>query len=256
MCATAMSSVEAATIVLETALTDQLIVSKTYSSQGASATVAGNVGSGSGATTLGASSSVTGTVTHGTSLTLGVGAAVGGSIMSTVVVPTAPSLQSNIQSQQAALKAITGSSILGVISTNTSFTAGVHNVVDILSIAANLDITLTGDGSDQSWVFNVGNYLSIGANTNIVLDNVGENSSVIWNVLGDSTGGAGLGYASLGVGGSCGGLYSATSYISVGATSVVGGDGCSTTTTVVPVPVAVWLFGSGLLGLVGAARRK
>jgi hypothetical protein len=26
--------------------------------------------------------------------------------------------------------------------------------------------------------------------------------------------------------------------------------------TVVPVPAAVWLFGSGLLGLVGVARRK
>jgi hypothetical protein len=30
----------------------------------------------------------------------------------------------------------------------------------------------------------------------------------------------------------------------------------SLTTTVVPVPAAVWLFGSGLLGLVGVARRK
>jgi hypothetical protein len=27
-------------------------------------------------------------------------------------------------------------------------------------------------------------------------------------------------------------------------------------TAVIPVPAAVWLFGSGLLGLVGAARRK
>ena len=27
-------------------------------------------------------------------------------------------------------------------------------------------------------------------------------------------------------------------------------------TTVIPVPAAVWLFGSGLLGLVGVARRK
>jgi hypothetical protein len=26
--------------------------------------------------------------------------------------------------------------------------------------------------------------------------------------------------------------------------------------TVIPVPAAVWLFGSGLLGLVGIARRK
>jgi hypothetical protein len=30
----------------------------------------------------------------------------------------------------------------------------------------------------------------------------------------------------------------------------------SFTTSVVPLPAAVWLFGSGLLGLVGVARRK
>jgi hypothetical protein len=33
-------------------------------------------------------------------------------------------------------------------------------------------------------------------------------------------------------------------------------DAGSFTTTVVPVPAAVWLLGSGLLGLVGIARRK
>ena len=33
-------------------------------------------------------------------------------------------------------------------------------------------------------------------------------------------------------------------------------DNVKITTTVVPVPAAVWLFGSGLLGLIGVARRK
>jgi len=32
--------------------------------------------------------------------------------------------------------------------------------------------------------------------------------------------------------------------------------GLDITTSVVPVPAAAWLFGSGLLGLVGVARRK
>ena len=34
------------------------------------------------------------------------------------------------------------------------------------------------------------------------------------------------------------------------------GEWTSTTLTAVPVPAAAWLFGSGLLGLVGIARRK
>ena len=41
--------------------------------------------------------------------------------------------------------------------------------------------------------------------------------------------------------------------IAAGCTFIAG-DTCPT--TVIPVPAAVWLFGSGLLGLVGVARRK
>ena len=33
-------------------------------------------------------------------------------------------------------------------------------------------------------------------------------------------------------------------------------DGSCASAPVVPVPAAVWLFGSGLLGLVGVARRR
>ena len=47
----------------------------------------------------------------------------------------------------------------------------------------------------------------------------------------------------------------------VGANTVPGGgtlrwDDASITVSAVPVPAAVWLFGSGLLGLVGVARRR
>lgn len=35
-----------------------------------------------------------------------------------------------------------------------------------------------------------------------------------------------------------------------------GGDGGGSPPNVIPVPAAVWLFGSGLLGLIGVARRK
>ena len=56
--------------------------------------------------------------------------------------------------------------------------------------------------------------------------------------------------------------------LSASTSSVVGGffsavtfteqfpDFIGTTVTIVPVPAAVWLFGSGLLGLIGIARRR
>ena len=40
------------------------------------------------------------------------------------------------------------------------------------------------------------------------------------------------------------------------ATPTFGGTSVTINSTVVPVPAAVWLFGSGLLGLVGVARRR
>ncbi|MGD8630956.1 MAG: VPLPA-CTERM sorting domain-containing protein [Gammaproteobacteria bacterium] len=49
-----------------------------------------------------------------------------------------------------------------------------------------------------------------------------------------------------------------SSGILFGSGSVLSGlwDVNSFNTTVVPVPAAVWLFGSGLIGLAGVARRK
>ena len=45
-----------------------------------------------------------------------------------------------------------------------------------------------------------------------------------------------------------GGPYGAATFTGIWSTTV--------TTSAVPVPAAVWLFGSGLLGLIGFARRK
>jgi hypothetical protein len=171
-----------------------------------------------------------------------------------------------------------GTGVLGT--SGATFGAGVWNVTDILSIVADTNITLDGNGSDQSWVFNIGNYMEIGANVNIVLDDVGANSTVYWNVLGDSTGGPGSGYASLGagvdfkgvilansyisvgantalvsgVGDSCGGLYSATGYVSVGANSIIGGLDCGAS-SVPDNGSSLAFLGLGLVCL-GGMRRK
>lgn len=273
------------------AIVDKDITAGGYSSVGAFSEIGGSINSGT-YTSTGANSVVTGTIDAGTYFTLGGGANVGTATPnSTAVTAPAASLQSTIMAEQAALKALTGGTnyATGGFSTfgptGASFNAGVHNVDDILSFTANTTVTLVGDGSDQHWVFNIGNYMEMGAGVDVVLQNAGPNSTVIWNILGDKTGAppaSTLGYASLGAGvdfigtvlanayisvgagdalvdgGSsfCGGLYSAQSYVSVGATSVVGGDGCTSGPSAVPIPAAAWLFGSALFGLVGVARRK
>ena len=44
--------------------------------------------------------------------------------------------------------------------------------------------------------------------------------------------------------------------ITPGSSNIAGLGDCSSAVSTVPVPAAVWLFGSGLIGLVGLARRK
>jgi hypothetical protein len=271
---------------------DALNTADGFTSIGAGGTVGGNIHS-DGITSTGANATILGTITA-PGIALGATNTIGGpqTISAGATAPDVASRDSIIAGHQAYFKANAGG-LLGPVTTyatggfstfgasDTSFSAGVHNIDDILSFTADWDINLNGDGTDQDWIFNVGNYMVLGANVNVNLNNAGAGSRVIWNVLGDSTGGAGLGYASLGAGvdfigqilansyievgenyayvrganDTCGGLYSKTGYVSVGAKSVVGGTGCSVE---VPAPATALLFGLGLglVGLVGVTRRK
>jgi MSHA biogenesis protein MshQ len=277
------------------------IHSDTYTSIGASALIKGDITALSA--TTGANAIIQGAIQAKNNITLGSGSTAGGTDPYNLATPLAPNVASRasiigdhqeyFKTNAGGLLAIStyttaGSGTFGAF--DTTFYAGVHDFADILSFTANKDINLQGNGSDQDWIFNVGNYMSLGANVNVNLIGAGAGSRVIWNVLGDSTGGAGLGYASLGAGvnfigeilansyisvgadyahvqgvnDTCGGLYSKTGYVSVGATSIVGGTGCGETVADLPVvvdlptPATALLFGLGLglVGLVGVARRK
>jgi hypothetical protein len=163
----------------------------------------------------------------------------------------------------------------GNIATNTTFTAGVYDVAGLLTTTAGITITLDAQGTGDDFIFNIDSYLTFGADTQVVVVNGDGTNGVVWNSTGSYvTSGAGADiigtilahtYVSTGAnstlrgtGTSCGGAYSATGAVTVGAGSVTGGVGCSGSTPppAVPLPAAAWLFGSALLGLVGVARRK
>lgn len=276
------------------------IDSGTYTSTGASAAVNGNVKSGTYAST-GADSAVNGNISSGSYVTFGSGTVVQGNVQAQGILtvgaavsvtgdaegglggplPPVTSLREEILAQQKFLKELDGTLLMSSFADGSAaLTAGVYNVLDILTVAADTNIRLDGGGVDQTWIFNIGNYMVFGSGVNVVLDNVSAGSNIIWNVLGDSTGtlpGPDLGHATLGagvdfkgtilstsyisagagakmsgVGDSCGGAYSAFSYVSLGADAVFGSEGCGA--AVVPVPGTIWLLGLGLFGLASIKR--
>jgi predicted acyltransferase (DUF342 family) len=223
---------------------------------GASSMLFGDVRSGS-ATTLGAGAIVGGNIVSGTTTTFGAGASSG----SSTVNPVAPSVfldQLEVMTAQGYLSSLSGLTILpGNIATNEIFTPGVYEVSGLLTVTAGMTITLDATGVDDAvFVFNISNYLAFGANVDVVVLGGTPSTRVIWNAGNYITVGAGAniigtvmshGYVSTGanstlssgVGGyypvgdgvdayfdTCGGaVYSATSYVSVGAGATVGTGG-------------------------------
>ncbi len=130
---------------------------------------------------------------------------------------------------------------------NANIGIGVVNPFDTVTVSFDLNNTaaaggvafielfseLGGGGTSKSEIL-----LANGAGTN------GWESFMFTAVLGDDVSGG----ISLQLKAACGPVP--------GCTSEAYFDNVSVTVEAVPVPAAVWLFGSGLLGLVGVARRK
>lgn len=158
------------------------------------------------------------------------------------------------------------------ITVDTTLEPGVYSAAS-LSTTAGTTLLLDGHGLDnQSWVFNITDILAIGASTLTRILNPGLNNTVYWNVLD--------GYASVGASatltgtilaktyisvgantivraadGTCGGIYSRTSYVSTGDSSRIGGQGCTDTPHEVPAPAPFALLIAGLGVLALALRR-
>ncbi len=232
------------------------MVSGGASTTGDSSTVSGDIWSGGNAS-IGAAATVGGTLGATGSISVGAGGSVNsrqalssspidanastGAIRTTVISDA----QQVIDAQSALTKMGTGTALAPTITTERTLNSGVYSAVS-LSTSAGTTLYLDGQGlDDQYWVFNITDILATGASTNITLINAGANSSVIWNTGGYATLGANSTFVGIilandyisvgahakltGVGNSCGGLYSAASYVSMGDSSSVGGYGCGGT---------------------------
>ncbi|KAF3998250.1 ice-binding family protein [Glaciimonas immobilis] len=223
---------------------------------GANAVLKGNLLSG-GTATVSASGTVLGTIGATGLITAPSYTGTKTTLASSPIVPsdfkasiqnTVTSTAAQVTTAQTAFEKMGGGTLLTpTLVTSGSLTPGVYSAAS-LSTTAGTTLTLDGGGkANQFWVFNIADILAFGGTTNIVLSNPGVGDSVIWNV---SNGYASLGdgahvigtilartYISVGANAvvtradtaSCGGVFSATSYVEAGDTAKIGGSGCSGT---------------------------
>ncbi|SIS42583.1 ice-binding family protein [Neptunomonas antarctica] len=218
------------------------------------------------AVTLGANSIIGGDVDAGTTIAEGAGAQIAGvsTQYSSKVLPPPPAVKNQrelIESVQKELRELGTATLLPApFGTNDeTLEAGIYSPLNYLAIAAGKTLTLDGKGVDGSWVFNIPNYLSFAADAKVVLKDVTDNSSIIWNIQNGYTSlGAraevtgyifaysyvltGANSLITGVGDSCGGVFSATNYITFGADNVIGEEGCVSDPTTENPPSIIWLY--------------
>ena len=152
-----------------------------------------------------------------------------------------------------------------------TLTPGVYRFDSSAGLTGNL--TLDAQGSpDALFVFQIGSTLTTAINSAVSLINGGPNDGVFWQVGSSATLGGNsafqgniLALASIGMDPlaniSCGRALARTGAVTMSGTngvhsSTAGGANCGSGLNAVPLPAAAWLFGSGLLGLIGVARRK
>jgi hypothetical protein len=191
------------------------VASGLYVTTGAASQINGDIVAVA-AVTLGEGATTSGTIDSGAAITLGAGATSG---TQTALTPQSVSVQKGqLGVAQSTLSALSSSPIPpGNWAANATYTPGVYKVAGLLSVTADVNITLNAGGQDNAvFVFNIDNYLSFGAGVTVSVTNDPNGSAIIiWNAAG--------GYISIGAGADIVGTVMAHTYVSTGAGSTVKG---------------------------------
>ncbi len=155
------------------------------------------------------------------------------------------------------LKLIWGTSI-GLVDNPTYLTGGDGETTRTISATLAIDWIAAGETTPWNFVYN---FPTIGITGIAVAGGItAELSSVFPYVVGLIPAGSGTELDSI-LTGEQGDIYDSTSIRTFSANgffypAYANGDLIFSAVAVVPVPAAVWLFASGLLGLVGVARQR
>ena len=186
-------------------------------------------------------------------------------LKTTIKIIAVSSLFVAMSSAQAALVSFT---LTGDVTFDDTFTGtnvfGLPVGTDNVTATGTFDSSLIGDdlisGSGSFSLSNINNLLiTVGSETFTAADDNGSGIVTIINgTVIDELGSAGFVYAGTNTNQHLFTSDASDNFIGTenGGLSNILGEWTSYEMTVVPVPAAAWLFGSGLLGLVGLARRK
>ncbi|AZG71844.1 DUF6701 domain-containing protein [Shewanella livingstonensis] len=219
---------------------------------GANVDISGNIQAGTGAVSLGVDAKVIGNARAGTSVTLAAGASVGGVISENNIElftnePKEPIDDQTlklavVQAELAAMIAPLGNQLPASMTSSTTLKKGVYHAT-ALTTTAGITITLDGEGVDGHWLINSDTFIAFGASTKIVLKNVTANSTITWNALSYTSVGASADligkffafsyiltgeFTTLkGIGTGCGGMFTNTGAVTLGASNIIGSVGCT-----------------------------
>jgi hypothetical protein len=226
---------------------------------GADVVIQGHAQAGSGAIALGVNSAVAGNARAGTSVTRAAGATVGGTITEGSIeqftnAPKEPIDDQSpqvaaIQADLAAMQAPAENQLTTAMTVSTTLKKGVYHTT-ALTTTAGIIMTFDGEGVDGHWLINSDSFVAFGASTVIELLNVTPNSTITWNAGGYISAGAsvnlvgsffagsyiltGASTTLKGVSDSCGGFFTTTGAVTLGASNLIGTIGCTATPADIP----------------------